>query len=114
VILLVKLIAEVGLQNISASVKKSSFGRQWFSWVKVLALPTTFEGIMEKVSNNIRQYLAGRPIADIAVEMGVSRQTVVYWANGQRKPHQLRMVKFLTVLGKPWGRILEVREVFPE
>lgn len=65
------------------------------------------------MENKVRDFLAGRTLAEIAKEMSVSRQTAVYWAGGKRKPHPLRMVEFLTLLGKPWGRILSTKEVWP-
>lgn len=65
------------------------------------------------IKNNIRGFLAGRNTLEIADELGVSRQSVNYWAAGRSKVHPLRRIDFLRILGKPWGRILDESEVWP-
>lgn len=64
--------------------------------------------------NNIKNFLAGRKLEDIAAELGVSRQSIYWYVTGRNKPHELRMIDFLTILGEPWGRVLTYQEVWPE
>jgi hypothetical protein len=62
--------------------------------------------------NNIRNFIAGRRIYDVAYELGLTTQSLNYYMQGAIKPHPLRMHQFLTVLGKPFGRVLDESEVW--
>lgn len=65
-----------------------------------------------KYKNCISNFLAGRTAIQIAQEFGTTRQMIYYYINGRSKPHRAYMAKFLTILGKPWGRILDEKEVW--
>jgi predicted transcriptional regulator len=65
------------------------------------------------IKNNIKDFLAGRRLEDIAQELGVSRQAILYYIQGKYKAHSLRRIDFLRILGSPWGRILDEMEVWP-
>jgi predicted transcriptional regulator len=65
------------------------------------------------IENKINDFLAGRRLEDIANELGVSRQAVLYYTYGRYKPHKAHRVDFLRILGEPWGRVLSEQEVWP-
>jgi len=66
------------------------------------------------MKTNFAKFLAGRNVPDLAMDIGVTRQTIYDWIRGDKCPHPLRVPEVLAVLGKPWNRILKEEEVWPE
>jgi len=65
-----------------------------------------------KFKNSIKDFLAGRSVRQLSIELEISTQMVYYYIQGRSKPHPAYILDFLTILGKPWGRILEEKEVW--
>ena len=68
---------------------------------------------MYKYPNLIMSFLVGRTQTDLAKSLNITKACFNSWTKGIRFPNKYIMPELLKLLGEPWGRTLELKEVWP-